>query len=178
MVCAGFKIGDGGGGPETPGEFGELVGPFVGCAGFHGFFDGEPDFGFLVGGAEADGFEGIFIGDVDLGGEGDEDVFCFFGGEVAEGEGDVAADGGVGVFGHFSGEGEDVGVGTAEGAVGGETDLGVVAFEEFYGLFKASVSKVREEPDAASGDPFVGMREEVDDGGEGFFAHFFEGGEA
>ena len=120
-----FKIGNGGGGPETPGELGKLIGPFVRGTGFHGFLDGEPDFGFLIGGTEADGFDGVFVGVIHLGRELGEDVFCFRSGEIAEGEGDVTEDRGVWVIGKFFRMGNNVVSGTTESSIGCELNLNV-----------------------------------------------------
>jgi hypothetical protein len=125
VLGASFKISDGGGRPETPSELGELVGPFVGSAGLHGCFDGGPDFGFLIGRTEADRFDRVLVGDVDLWCELGKDVLGLGCGEVTEGQRNIAEDGGVAVIGHRFSEGDDVDSGAADGAVCGELHIRV-----------------------------------------------------
>ena len=71
-----------------------------------------------------------------------KDVLCLGCGEIAEGEGNVAEDGGVAVVRHCFAEGDDIDSGAAEGAVGGELEVGVGVVQQLRALGESLSSEV------------------------------------
>ena len=174
---AGFLVGHGLRRVQAPREPREGIRPSVGGGG-HFLAEGIVNGGFLAGATEAEGFEVGAILAIELLGDGDEVRKGGFGGNIAQAQGDLAAHHGRGVGGHFPGELHDITAGGAEGTAGDEPCARLGGIEQLGDDGLAGISHLREQPDGAGGDVFVGIFQQRSHGGDGFFSICFQAGEA
>ena len=141
-------------------------GAVLGERGLHG----GPDGVLLVGGADAEGGDGVLVGDVEATGELDKDRDGLVGRRDMERGGDVATDGDIGVGGEFGGDAEGVMAGAAELLEGQAAQRRIRVLEERLGTGDAFLAEVRQEPDAAGGDIRVGVAQDLGDFRQGLRA--------
>ena len=137
-----------------------------------------PDGVLLVGGADAEGGDGVLVGDVEATGEFDEDRHGLVGRRGDQRRRDVAADSDIGVLGEFSSDTERVMAGATQGLEGQATERRIRILEQSLGARDAFFAEVRQEPDAAGGDIRIRFAENLGDDREGLGAETLQRVEA
>ena len=175
---AGEELRDRGSRVQEPGDafdFGRPgFGAVLGERGLHG----GPDGVLLVGGADAEGGDGVLVGDVETAGELDQDRHGLVGRRGVERSGDVATDGDIGVAGELGGDAEGVMAGAAQRLEGQAAQRRIRVLEERLGPGDAFFTEVRQEPDAAGGDVRIGVAEDLRDDRQGLRAETLQRVEA
>ena len=171
---AGEELRHRGGRVQEPGDAFDFGRPGFGAVLGERRLHGGPDGVLLVGGADAEGGDGVLVGDVEATGELDQDRHGLVGRRGVERGSDVATDGDIRVGGELGGDAEGVMTGAAQRLEGQATQRRIGILEERLGAADAFFSEVRQEPDAAGGDIRIGVTEDLRDDRQGLGAETLE----